>query len=55
MKKQIVIQLKETLSSLPTNIKLHFITWFGDNLSDDIDSCMKQFISLFYPAHFISK
>lgn len=38
MKKQTVIQLKETLSLLPANIKLHLISWLGDNLSDDVDS-----------------
>ncbi len=40
-KNQTVIQIKETLSSLPANIKLHFINSFGDNLSDNIDSCIE--------------
>ncbi len=41
IKKQIVIQIKEILSLLPANIKLHFISLLGDNLSNDTDSCIK--------------
>ncbi|MGP1924233.1 MAG: hypothetical protein ACTS73_04840 [Arsenophonus sp. NEOnobi-MAG3] len=42
MKKQTIIQIKETLSSsFPPNIKLHLISWVGDNLLDDIDSCIE--------------
>ncbi|MGP1924989.1 MAG: hypothetical protein ACTS73_09205 [Arsenophonus sp. NEOnobi-MAG3] len=37
MKKQIVIQIKETIS-VHVNINLHIIIWLGDNLSDDLDS-----------------
>ncbi len=29
--------MKQILSLLPISIKLHLISWIGDNLSDEID------------------
>ncbi|MGP1923669.1 MAG: hypothetical protein ACTS73_01585 [Arsenophonus sp. NEOnobi-MAG3] len=50
MKKQTVIQIKETLSSLHTNIKLYFISWLTDNMLDDVDSYIEATHStLSYP------
>ncbi|MGP1924139.1 MAG: hypothetical protein ACTS73_04300 [Arsenophonus sp. NEOnobi-MAG3] len=41
MKKQTIIQIKETFFLLHANIKLHLISWLGGNLSDDLDSCIE--------------
>ncbi|MGP1923694.1 MAG: hypothetical protein ACTS73_01720 [Arsenophonus sp. NEOnobi-MAG3] len=55
MKKQILIQIKETLSSLHSNIKLHIISWLTDSLSDDVDSCIETIhFTFILPTHIVT-
>ncbi|MGP1924374.1 MAG: hypothetical protein ACTS73_05630 [Arsenophonus sp. NEOnobi-MAG3] len=55
MKKQTVIQIKETLSLLPQNIKLYLISWLDNNLSNNVNSCIEATHSTLSPKPEILK